>query len=66
MTPLEYKEEHKHIYETRLAILQAGITPTADQHNLAVAEADAHIADLKTQAKHDSIKCLLDFRDSLQ
>jgi hypothetical protein len=65
MTPTEYCIEHRHIYETRLAILEAPPTPTTEQHNLAVAEADAHIASLKAHEKQDSIRCLLDFRDSI-
>ena len=65
MTIVEYRLEHHHVYLTRLGILEAPPTPTTAQHNLAVAEADAHIAALKAQEKQDSIKCLLDFRDTL-
>jgi hypothetical protein len=39
--------------------------PTADQHNLAVAEAEDHISALKLQESKDAISPLLQLRDSL-
>lgn len=67
MTSAEYRIEHRHIYETRLGMmgLDATMTPTAEQHNLAVAEADAHIAALKAQERGEAITPLLALRDSL-
>lgn len=65
MTPAEYQLERRHIYETRLAILESDREPTADQHNLAVLEADRHIINLKAQLRKDSMGELLNLRDSL-
>ncbi len=47
MTNTELTAERRHIFETRLAILEAGTFPTNEQHNIASAEADAHIEKLR-------------------
>jgi hypothetical protein len=65
MTPAEYRAERRHIYETRLAILEAGTVPTAEQHNMAVAEADDHIARIKEQERKDGMEGLLNLKDAL-
>lgn len=67
MTKSEKNAEHRHIYETRLGILglEAKDTPTAEQHNLAVAEADKHMADLKLQQTQDALAPLIALRESL-
>jgi hypothetical protein len=49
MTTEEKRIQHEHIYETRLAILEAAPIPTANEHNMAVAEADKDGLDLLTQ-----------------
>jgi len=65
MTAEELAVEHKHIYETRLAIMGAFLSsPTAEQHNLAVSEADAHISALKAQPP-EGLEELLALRDQL-
>ena len=63
----EYKIEHEHVYSTRLGILGLGPAdnPTASQHNMAVAEADEHIAALKREEHKGAIRGLLDLRDTL-
>lgn len=65
MTPVEYRLEHRHIYDTRLGIREVYGVPSAEQHNEAVAEADAHIDALKQTERADSLQALLDIRDSL-
>lgn len=67
MTHAEAKTEHKHIYDTRLGILGLGTNnyPTAHQHNLAVAEADSHLARLKQQEWDLGLEQLRALRDSL-
>lgn len=65
MTPTEYKAEHRLTYDTRLAILGCYGTPTAEQHNMAVAEADAHIAALRKANRDDAIQPLRDLKNSL-
>jgi hypothetical protein len=65
MTTAEYQTERRHTYETRLAILEAAPTPTTAQHNLAVLEADMHIAALKRQERDDAISSLSDLKSSL-
>ena len=47
MTTTELKLEHRHIYLTRLGMMEAEDPPTSDQHNLAVDEADEHVRRLK-------------------
>lgn len=67
ITTQEYKIEHRHIYETRLGImgLSANDYPTANQHNMAVIEADAHIAAIKKQEREDGLKQLQALKRSL-
>jgi hypothetical protein len=75
MTTKEIRIEHEHIYQTRLGILGVSGAPTANQHNMAVAEADKHIFDLLAQpdaAKGagaqpatDVVRRLSDLRNSL-
>jgi hypothetical protein len=65
MTASEYQTERRHIFETRLAILGAGPLPTAEQSNMAMDEADAHIAELRKEDRHGAIKGLLEFADTL-
>lgn len=67
MTSDQYRAERRHIYETRLGIFGLGPAdnPTADQHNLAVAEADAHIQALKRENREGAIAPLLALRESL-
>lgn len=65
MTATEYREEHRLVYETRLGILGVLGTPTADQHNMALIEADEHIAAIKRQERLDGAKCLTDLKNSL-
>jgi hypothetical protein len=66
-TTTDYRAEHKHIYDTRLGILclDANAYPKAMEHNLAVMEADHHIAQLKTQGQKDAIARLRALRDTL-
>lgn len=65
MSPIELMIERRHIFETRLAILEADPIPTAAQNNLAGEEADQHISELKAQKKREAISGLLDLRDAL-
>ena len=67
MTEQQYREESRHIYETRLGImgLEADDHPTAEQHNLAVEEAKAHVAALRREDRKGAIAGLLNLRDSL-
>jgi hypothetical protein len=67
LTAFEYQTERRHIYETRLGMFGLGPNdnPTADQHNMAVAEADGHIAALKQQERLDSIADLRKLKESL-
>ena len=67
MTSADYKAEHKVEYETRLGMIGLGPndTPTMDQHNHAVATADAHIEALKKENLDDAIAPLLAMRESL-
>lgn len=65
MTTEEKRIQHKHIYETRLAILEAAKIPTAEQHNMAVAEADKDAYDLEHPGDSDEYRRLLALRDSL-
>jgi hypothetical protein len=65
MTAEEYKLERRHIFETRLAILEAGSIPTAEQQNMAMEEADAHIVALRKEDRRGAIKGLLEFADTL-
>ena len=67
MTSSDYKLEHKVEYETRLGMMGLGPddTPTAEQHNHAVATADSHIAALKKENRDGAINSLLEFRNSL-
>lgn len=66
MTTVEYRIEHRHVYQTRLGILEAPQAPTAEQHNLAVAEADAHVAALKEQEKQEGLQLLRGFREAME
>jgi hypothetical protein len=63
----EYKIEHEHIYSTRLGVFGLGPVdnPTAAQHNMAVIEADEHVAALKREERSTLGNRLLDFRDAL-
>ena len=63
----EYKIEHEHTYATRLGILGLGPAdnPTSAQHNMAVIEADEHVAALKREEHKGAIRGLLDLRDAL-
>jgi hypothetical protein len=63
----DYNAEHRHEYETRLGMmgLSANDMPTAEQHNHAVATADAHIAALKIANRDDAIAPLLALKESL-
>lgn len=67
MTKAEKNAEHRHVYETRLGIfgLEPKVSPTQDQHNLAVSEAYEHMAALKLQESKDAISSLLKLRDEL-
>ena len=65
MTTAEYKREHACIYQERLALLGFFDAPPDWTHNLAVTEADAHIAALKCENRDDAIAPLLRLRDSL-
>ena len=65
MSAAEYKAEHAYWYSERLALLGFFDTPPDWAHNLAVTEADAHIAVLKRQNREGAIAPLLEFRDSL-
>lgn len=49
MSEIELKQEHRYRYEERLGILGVFDNPTADQHNLAVIEADQTISKLRKQ-----------------
>lgn len=64
MTPDEMNE-HRHIYETRLAILEASNPPSALHHNMAVIEADNHIAELQRAQRQDAVNKLRKLRESL-
>ena len=63
----DYNAEHRHEYELRLGMMGLGPNdmPTAEQHNHAVATADAHIAALKLANRDDAIAGLLELRDNL-
>lgn len=56
MTEPELMNEHRVIYETRLGILGYGQSdiPSADHHNLAHDEAEAHIAALREQKENQT------------
>jgi hypothetical protein len=61
----EYKIEHAYWYDERLALLGFFDTPPAWAHNMAVLEADAHVAALKREEHSELGNRLLDFRDTL-
>ena len=65
MTTEEKRIQHEHIYETRLGILEAPPIPTAEQHNMAVVEADKDAYDLEHRVASDASRRLLALRDSL-
>jgi hypothetical protein len=67
MTADDYNAEHQHEYELRLGMMGLGPNdmPTAEQHNHAVATADAHIAALKKENRDEALSPLLSLRDSL-
>jgi hypothetical protein len=67
MTSSDYQIEHRHEYDTRLGMmgLEPADNPNADQHNMVVAAADAHIAALKAENRKGAIKGLLELRDNL-
>jgi hypothetical protein len=68
MTTTDYKIEHRHEYELALGLmgLEPKDTPTDEQHNSAVARADAHIAALKRENREDAIQPLLKLTESLE
>lgn len=59
--------EWNHEYELRLGMMGLGPNdmPTAEQHNHAVATADAHIAALKLANRDDAITPLMAMKESL-
>ena len=65
MTLDDYREERRYSYNERLALLGFFGAPPDWAHNLAVAEADAHVAALKRDERKEAISGLLDFRDAL-
>ena len=65
MTEADYLEEHRVIYAHRLALLGCYGAPTAEQHNMAVQEADEHIKNLRLEDRHDAMKELIELRDKL-
>ena len=67
MTNIEYSKEHRHEYDLRLGMIGLGPndTPSAEQHNHAVATADAHIEALKKENRDDAIAPLLALKESL-
>jgi hypothetical protein len=67
MTQQEYKTEHRYTYDERLGLLSytAADNPSAEHHNLAVSESDAHVQSLKIEESKDAISPLLKLRDSL-
>lgn len=56
MSEADFMNEHRVIYETRLGILGYGPAdiPSADHHNLAHDEAEAHIAALREQKENQT------------
>lgn len=67
MTPEEYRAEHRLEYETRLGMmgLEPNHNPSFEQHNAAIAIADAHITAIKRAERQTAIGPLLDLRDAL-
>lgn len=65
MTSSEQKIEHRHIYETRLGCLGIDGEPPAWAHNMAVIEADAHMADLRRATEDDTARRLRELREGL-
>lgn len=67
MTSDYYKIEHRHEYDLALGLmgLEPADNPTSEQHNSAVARADAHIAALKRENREGAIAPLLALRQSL-
>jgi len=65
MTLDDYREERRYIYNERLALLGFFDAPPDWAHNMAVIEADAHVAALKREEHSELGNRLLDFRDTL-
>ena len=66
MTEAELKAEHRYRYNERLGILGVFDHPTADQHNMAVIEADAAIARLRKTQKLSRSEKLSNAFDALR
>jgi hypothetical protein len=65
MTLDDYREERRYIYNERLALLGFFDAPPDWAHNMAVLEADAHVAALKREERKGALSGLLAFRDAL-
>lgn len=67
MSTEELMNEHRVIYETRLGILGYGPSdiPSADHHNLAHDEAEAHIAALREQKENQTAFRFKEMRDGI-
>ena len=66
MTEAELKAEHRYRYNERLGITGVFDHPTADQHNMAVIEADRAIAQLRKLKKISRSEKLSNAFDALR
>ena len=65
MEASDYLKEKEYRYNERLALLGCYGIPPAHLHNIAVQEADEHIAKLRAEERSGGLRELINLRDTL-